>query len=306
MSVDGVYLLHGVRLPSGSFLSQLTDATPQANLSDIIGRASGYPDPLFVGTTGSSVDLPFTTPQLKTVLDACGAPFAASLTGGNTDLYFKAAADLGVREADATTIHQRFRMTRGIIYWSGITAEHRQVATLSGMIVPTFDGSNLPLVPAGSVALAGTPTAAEFYTLGPIAINTVPITGLKRVRVTLGQELIREGASGELYDTFCAVGERSFLVELESLKVGLWNSYGLTGAAVTGLTVYLRRLTPDGDLYADGASQHIALAATAGKVLPNNTTGGGNTSSNTTLRILLRAPNASTAALTVATTSTIT
>lgn len=306
MSVDGVYLLHGVQFPAGQFLSQLTDATPQANLSDLVGRASGHPDPLFIGTTASKVDQPFSTPQIKTVLDLCGATFAADLSAGNTDLYYKKAADLGVREADASLLHQRFRMARGMVYWTELRASHGEDAALSGTIVPTYDGVNLPLVPAGSVALAGTPAAAEFYTLGPCKINAASLSGLKSVRVALDQQLIREAAGGELFDTFCGIGDRLFLVELESLEVGLWNTYGLTGAAVTSLTVYLRRRDPDGGLYTDASLQHVKLTGTAGKVLPDSTSGAANDPSRTRLRVLLRAPSAAAAALTINTAIAIT
>lgn len=305
MSVSGVYLLHGINFPGGQFLSQLDDATPAANLDDLIGYASGHADPLFLATSRCKVDQSFTTTQIKTILDLMGAGGMVDLAAGNTDLYYKKALAQGVRELDASTVHVRMRAALACAYWNEISAAQDQNATLQGRVLPIYNGSVAPLVPAASVALAGTPTAAEFYTLGPVVINGSEVLGLKNVRVSLGMQAFEEGASGDLYTTFAGVKQRGQVVELESLEAGLWATMGLLGTAVTSLAVYLRRRDPDGGLYSNGSSQHIAITATKGKCVPATTSGGGNNPSQTKLRIPLRASSSSAAVLTVATTSTI-
>ncbi len=306
MSVDGVHLLHGVQFPGGVFLSQLTDATPQANLTDVIGFAAGQADPQFVGTRESKFDQPFTSTQVKTVLDLCGEQYAANLSAGNTDLFYKKAKNLGVREDAASTVHLRMRMASGLVYWTDLAASQGQDATVSGRILPLFNGSNPPMVPAGGVALAGTPSAAEWYTLGPVFVNATKIAGLQSMGLALNLQAFELNASGEIFPTFCGVARRQPVLTLSSLKADLWGVYGLLGAAITSWAVYLRRHDPDGGIYADNQAQHIAISGSTGKVLPNNTSGGGaEAPSQTTLRVLLRAPNATSPPLTITTATTI-
>ncbi len=306
MSVDGVHLLHGVNFPSGAFLAQLTDATPQANLTDVIGFAAGQADPQFVGTRESKFDQPFTTPQLKTILDLCGAQFAADLSSGNTDLYYKKAKNLGVRESAASTVHLRMRMASGVAYWTELSASQGQDATISGRILPLFNGSNPPMVPAGSVALVGTPTAAEWYTLGPVYINGTQIGGLQSMSLPLNLQAFELGASGDVYSTFCGVARRQPMLNLTSLKTDLWATYGLLGTALSSWAVYLRRHDPDGGIYANNQNQHIAITGTTGKIVPSSTSGGGGeTPAQTTHRVLLRSPNATDPPLAIATATTI-
>jgi hypothetical protein len=306
MSVDGVHLLHGVNFPSGAFLAQLTDATPQANLTDVIGFAAGQPDPQFVGTRMSKFDQPFTSTQLKTVLDLCGAQFAADLSAGNTDFYYKKAKNLGVRESPAGTLHLRLRMASGVAYWTDLSASHGQDATITGRILPLYNGSNPPMVPAGGVALAGTPIAAEWYTLGPVYINSTPIAGLQSVGLSLNLQAFELGSDGDIYSTFCGVARRQPVLNLTSLKADLWSSYGLLGAALTSWAVYFRRHDPDGGIYANNQNQHIAITGTTGKIVPNSTSGGsGDAPSQTSLRALLRSANAVDPPFTIATATTI-
>ena len=298
MGVGNLSFLHGIAFSGGGFLSEVTDLTPATNLDELIGYASGYPDPLFVANRMVKPDVRFSTPQLKTILDLCGSTFIADLSGGNTDLYYKLATNLGVRVADATTSHNRIRMATGAMYWEEIGAVHGQDATMTARIVPIYNGTNNPFVPAGSLALAGTPAAASFYTLGPVAINAATLNGVKSWRLNLGLQVLEESSGGDVYTTFCGIGQRAPVLEITSLEVGAWASYGLNGTAVSSLAFSLRKKSADGGNIADGTTGHIVFSASYGKIDVINTSGSGNTPATTTLRIPLRAPDSSTATLT--------
>jgi len=41
MGVASLYYLHGILLPSGALISELTDTTPAANTEELDGYASG-------------------------------------------------------------------------------------------------------------------------------------------------------------------------------------------------------------------------------------------------------------------------
>jgi len=299
-------MLHGIMFPGGQFLSQLSDAVPSPNVVDLIGRATGHPDPLFIANREEKVDQKFTTTQIKTMLDLCGATFFADLSAGNTDLQYKAGANLGVRQAAASTVHQRLRMTTGAVYWDGLSVEHQQDAVMNGRIVPIFDGTHSPLIPAGGVALTGTPTAGEFFTLGPVEINGSELAGVKSWKLDLGNVIIEESATGDIYITYCGLGERQPSLEVMSLEAGAWNTFGLDGLALSSLVFFLRRKAADGNNVANATATHTSFTATSGKVNLINSSGGGNTPVVTGIRIPLRASSSSAAILAINTATAIT
>jgi hypothetical protein len=305
MSVSTVQVLHGILFPGAQFLSELTDTTPAANIDMLVGKAAGHPDPLFLANQGVKPDVRFNTPQLKTILDLCSTAFVADLSGGNTDLFYKQVTNLGVRLAAATTSHLRFRMASSVLYWTSIGAQHQQIASLAGRIVPIYNGTNAPIVPAGSLALSGTPAAAEYYTLGPVVINTVTLPGVQSWTLDLGIRVMEVSSDGDVYTTFCAIQEREPVLEVTSLETGAWATYGLDGTAVSALVFYLRKKAADGGNVANGTTGHMSFTAGGGKIMLGSTSAGGNEPAGTTLRIPLRAADSSGATVTINTNTTI-
>lgn len=306
MSIAQLHYLHGVLFPGAQFLSQLGSAAPATNLDELIAYGSGHPDPLFVGTKGGKPDIPISSTQLKTLLDLCGSSFIADLSAGNTDLFYKKAADLGVRQLAASTVHTRIRMSQGAFYWDTITAEHQGEAELSGRIVPTWDGTNAILIPAGSIALSGTPTAAEQYTLGPVKLNGSFIPGIARWSLGLQTRTKEAGDGGEDAITFFGIEQRQPVLEVMSDDIDAWVNYGISGLALTSLVFYLRAKTLDGVNVANGTPSHISFTATNGKVCVANSSGGGNNTARQSLKIYLRASSASANVLAINTATTIT
>lgn len=296
MGVSNLWFLHGVMLPSATFLSELTDLSPTSGIDELVGRASGHPDPLFLAARKIAPGIAFDSPNVAAVLTACGASFVADLSGGNTDLYYKLGANLGVRTADASAVHQRMRMATGMMCWEEINAQHQADATIKSRIIPTYNGSVAPIVPAGSTALAGTAAAGAFYTLGPVLINGTELNGVDSVRISLGAQIMELSSGGDVYMTFAGIAQREPVVEITSLEAGAWVTFGLIGTALngtTGLVVYLRKKTADGNNATTGC---ISFTALYGRVEVTQTAGSANTPAKTTLRIPLRA-NVSTAAV---------
>jgi len=297
MGVSNLWFLHGVLLPSATFLSELTDLSPTSGIDELVGRASGHPDPLFLAARKINPGIAFESPSVAQVLTACGATFAADLSGGNTDLHYKKGANLGVRLADATAGHQRFRMASGMMFWEEISATHQQDAVIRARIIPTYNGSVAPIVPAGGLALAGTAAAGSFYTLGPIFINGTELNGIESMRLTLGAQVMELSSGGDVYTTFAGIGQREPVLEITSLETGAWVTYGLNGTALngsSGVVAYLRTKTADGTNAVTGC---ISLTALYGRVEVSQTAGSGNGPAKTTLRIPLRANSAAAAVL---------
>jgi len=308
MSVFTIHILHGIQTPA-QFYSQVEEATPAPAAQHFLGQGAGLYQPLFRGIRGLKPEVPFRTTQLATLLTEAGI-FGADLSAGNTDLYYRKATNLGTRVALATATHTRLRMAKAMLYWRRITARHNAESSADAHLLALYDGSNAPLDPVGSVACAGTPTAAEFFSLGPVVINQTPIAGITEADIDLGIELIQAGSASEPYDTFVGIRSINPVITLRGLSLEAWTSVGLVGTALTSLSVYLRRANSDASggapYVADAVASHIKFTATNGLIAVQNTQGGGHSEATTGLQLHLRAASASTNALAVTVGSTIT
>lgn len=311
MSVASLYVLHGLTLPTGEHLVQLTEHQNNPTVEQMTAMGAGHPHPQFVSTVSVKPEISFTTTQLKTLLDktkAAAAGATAKLTGGTgTDLYYKRVDPLGLRVANATAQHRRYRGTLGILAINTLTAEHRGTAEAQCQLVLAFDGNNPPIVPTGSVALAGTSAAAEQYTLGPAFIDGAPIPSLQRMSWSAQPQWFREGSNSEVYDSFVAAQTLDALFTFQSLEAAVWDAIGLTGSGLgeDGLEVYLRRKDPDGFYFGDDEAEHIKISATHGHVVLGPSSGGGINRLAHELRVQAIEPPAGGSAITIDTASTI-
>lgn len=308
MSLSTRKYLSQIVLGTGGVVSELQDATPDPHIDYLVGRAAGYPEPIFIGAHKIKPDIVFQSMQLKTLLDACNtggaAPLGADLSAANTDLFYQDAPNKGSRSAVASLLHQRFRLAKAMLYWTQITAQDGQEAQISARLKPIWDGTNVPLVAAGTLAITGTPIGAERYTLGPVKIDGTTLTGITQVQVESGIQLDEATSDGELYDSFCGIEQTAPSILLTGNTIEWWNTYGLLAAIATGVTVYFRQKNSTGNWPdVNVPSKHISITGAAGSVAPDRTNG---IKSQTTLRITLAAPSFVAPSLTVNTASDVT
>lgn len=305
MAISTSHVLHGVNLGGSTFISQIQSGRPATNVQRLVAESAGLPYPLFTATMGVNPAFTLEATQLKSLLDLTGAVTGiADLSGGNTDLYFKKVTDLGRRLADATAGHMRFRMSQAFYALDRITAGHNSEAVASGRVGTTYDGSNNPLVPAGSTALAGTPVGATHWLAGPVALNTVQLPGVADITIDFGRQVMEMGADGELYNTFAACMFYAPVVTIRSYE-HCWATYGLNGTALTAMSLYLRKVGTTGRV-ADATAEHIKFTSSTGVIHVEESTGGGNEPSMTTVTVQLVSSSASTEPITVDTASAIT
>lgn len=303
MAVSTVYALHGI-LNSSTFLSQINNARPTTGIQLMSSMPSGLPFPLFVATQNANPFIPFEIEQIKTVLDLSGALSSiVDLSGGNTDLFFKKIAAQGRRVPDATAEHLRFRMSKAWLGLDSITAGDRSLAVASCRLGTTYDGTNNPLVPAGSTALSGTPTSAEHFVAGPVKLNTVTLPGVQEITIDFGKQYMELGGDGELYNTFAALQSYSPTITIRCLEHS-WATYGLNGTVLTAMSVWLRKVGPNGRV-ANATEEHILFTASTGLVTVEESSGGTNEPSMTTVRVSLVGTNSTTEPIAVDTTAAI-
>lgn len=305
MSVSTVYVVHGIMLPSSAFLCQLEEGSISAGSIPSTQYASGHPQPLALHVAGIRPGFRGSLKQLATLFTATGV-FGYDSSAGNTDFYLKKAADLAVRVADATTEHLRYRATQGLLTWSNISVAQDGDAIAQIAYLPTYDGTNAPLVPAGSVALAGTPTAAEVYTLGPVKFNSSAIEGVEGWSLDLGQRLYGQASDGDPYLSFAGVQEIEPVLTIRGINAVNQLTYGLAGTAISSSwSVSLRRRAADGGHVANGTSSHIVISGGAGIIEPLENSGSGNQAVQNQLRVRLRATAAGSNALGISIGTTI-
>lgn len=305
MAISTVHVLHGIA-NGASFISQITNARPMTDLQTLVAQSAGLPFPLFTAVLGINPAIPFDTTQVKTILDTSGALASiADLSAANTDLYFKQVSDRGRRVADATTDHIRLRMSQAFLVLDRITASNQGEASASCRIGTTYDGSNNPLVPAGSVALSGTPTSAEHFVAGPVTLNGVQLPGVADITIEFNRQVLEASSDGEIYNTFAACMYYAPVVTIRGYQTA-WATYGLNGTALSAMAVYLRKVAANGTRVADGTAQHIGFSASSGLITIDESSGGNNEPAMTTVRVTLASANATSEPISVSTATAIT
>lgn len=297
MTVSSVDLLHGISNGS-TFISQFTSQEVTPGMEVMVASAAGMPYPQFAGTLSVRAEMRFTTPQIKSVLDLVGVSGVYDLSGGNTDLFMKVASDQGVRTASASTAHHRFRAAQGFLVLERITAGHRSEAQAQCRIICAYDGTNSPLVYAGSQALSGTPTSDEHFLLGPQYLNGSAVAGPQNLDLDLGQSILQTGSDGELYDTFNCLLQQTPTFTLTALNTGYWATAGLTGLDLSSASIYFRKMSRTGRV-ADATAEHIKLAFTDGEIYVGSTSGDGMSPNQTTIMVRPIAASATGSPLTI-------
>lgn len=301
------YFPHGILLPNATFISELTDTTPATNSEELVGYAAGHVHPLFRGIRNQQPDLSFDCPAVGQVLAAIiagGNRYCLDLSAGNTDIGYRQGQNLGMRYGPGESYHEILRMTRGFMFWNTIGAQQDQEASIGSRIIATYDGTNAPVAQVGTGALSGTPAAVQWYTLGPVQVNGVAVAGLQEWSLESGDDVSQKGDQGAVWRTYASVRQLNQVLTLKA-EGKPWGNYGLTGAAITSLTWYLRAKAVDGANAADGTPSHIKFVATNGLVMPEDVSGGED-SAVSSLRIGLRAANGSSDVLAITVGSAIT
>lgn len=293
------YYLHGILLPGAVWIGALIDTTPAANVTFLDAFASGSAVvPSFRGGQGAAPDITFTTPQLKTVFDQCGM-WGKDCSASQCDLYYRKAKLVDTRETIGSSEHLMLRAKRCLFHWTGIQAQQGQPATAACRIIPTFDGTNAPLVGTGSQTIAANLLSEQHYTMGPVKLNGSWIDGVQGWNLDLGVQLNEKTSDGMTYPTFVGIRQHNPVLTVTTPDADFWASPGVAGAAVTALLAYLRKKDDDatGNL-ADNTANHIQFSNAenpAGLASVENSSGGIDDEASLDLRIALRISTANTA-----------
>lgn len=299
MSLSTVKVLHGITTPT-NFYSVLESASPMAQIEVSAETPAGHTQPLFTAIRSVRPAFEFVTKQVANAMSEFGI-LGVDLSA-NCDFYYRNAANLGTRVADASTAHSRIRAAQAHGVLQSITARHDADATASCRVVATYDGTNLPLVPVDNAALTGiTPAVAGLFTLGPVSINGATLDGVDEMTLSLNPTIEELASDGEPYVTFSHVATIAPELRIVSYT-NTWATFGLNGTALTSFEGFLRAKSADGINVANGTNSHASITAAGGGIITvERTEASASNAGRTTLRIPLRAANAAGNAVTFAT-----
>lgn len=297
MAVATAHVLHGIQSSSPSaFISQISNARASTGIDVLVAKAAGFPEPLFTGNQHQEPGITFDSTQISTILGITGITIG-SLVAGNTDLFFKKMTYMASRVANATASHTRLRMAEAFLVCNRISAGHRQEAVAQCRIGAIWDGTNEPLVPAGSTALSGTSTSAEHFFAGPVFANGTQINGIQDIEIDFGRTLIEAGGESELYNTFVAEEGIAPVITIRTLDLP-WTTFGLNGTALSSLSVYLRKQGTTTKVAA-ATTEHIKFSATSGLIVLEESEAGDNDPQIATVKFVLKAESASASSITL-------
>ena len=300
-----------IQLPGPAYISQITNQTINMNVTEETGYGSANVHPLFSAVLNQVPTIDFTTTQIAAVL--ASVPFVGAGISASTAFYWALAAGTA-KDARANSTHFKNTMTLGYIQWDTISLQHNSVGTVDAKITVAYDGTNEPLVPAGSQTLPSNVTDAERFDVGPVYVNGSQLGAdtIKSVTIASGIELDIEGGDGNVWPTQIALRLTKPVITVVTTEVLPLVTTGVDGIALngtTGIVAYGRKLTLNQaggvSRVANATLQHLSFTGLNGHYWVETQSADGNTPAQTTIKAVLTAPNDSTDPLTTATNATI-
>jgi hypothetical protein len=283
--IDNTYTLGMIQLNvnlSAEEFVQVRDARINNAPMILQDHAAGHPDPLFITQMGAKPDITCKTTQVWLMLNSMinlssqiiQANPVQSADDNTVDLFFRRMGFASTRDPDASTVHARFRLTHGIMYWTGLRASFQQLAELDIRIKPlSTDGVTSPLVYTGNNAYNAPNTYQEAYTLGKIKLGSTVIDGNLEVSIDPSVQLEELGSDMDLFDTFAAISERSQpKITIRGVHIDWWEDYA-PNAASGALTIWLRKKVKDAHHLAEGTAEHIKIFSAYGVLVAESIAG---------------------------------
>lgn len=280
MAVGEVFTVGLIKLNGASpvTIGQVENVRPSPGLRDLILRGAGQVDMTFVALDDARPTIAFSSPMIKTILDATGVQGTAINSGAtytSVDLYLQQYDEGAKRKAGAN--HLKMSVNEAVLQPRTLRATQGGPAMIDMVLVISYDGTNAPITFTASQSLPSAAAASEAFTLGPVSLSGVAQTGLQGWTMDFGLTEIVLAGEGEEYPTFVATDIADPRATVMCSKASYLATLGLAGAAVSGsdCIFYLRK-------YAEGAARvgaatagHIKLTIDEGRVEPADMTWGG-------------------------------
>ena len=282
MAVTAAHVLYAVQLDTilgaALLLDGISSYSLAAGIRESLLNGDGSFRPKWTAVQQQAPTVEFTTTRIANALAGIGVNGAiidADLIGADgLKMFFQKVTEGGTR-AGATS-HEKLTVKEGLIYPATLNATNDSDANIVYRAAITYDGTNDPIVFAGSQSLEGTPTIDEGFVCGPVTINGTTINGIQSITVDFGVTVKALFGDGQVWPTLVYVAQVRPKITVRTLDVSaLRATLTLDGVAqsVTDSAVYLRKMAEGGTRVADATAQHIKFSIDDGMILPRTVRG---------------------------------
>lgn len=265
MALQRVYYPTAIRLPSPD-ITHISDMSPARNYSVVTERTSGLPTPCFVGVENADPDLPFTTRQLKTVIDVCTSKYLCrDLSPGTVDVWYRGGKAMDIREDASSAAHIVGRIANAaMLCWSSLRVNTGSVAELSCRIVTARRGVSDPMVWLGSQALPAVSGCSRIYSMGPCYLNGVLMNGVTGWTLATNPIMEPVRSDGAKTNTYQGIRDYHPVATLSSNNLDEIAAAAFGGDAFSTLELYLQHMVSTNMFAAPNSGTHIKVTLTGG------------------------------------------
>ena len=227
----------------------------------------------------------FSTLSIAAALTLTSGASVASLADMSGGLSFYAQKHEDGAARGSGSVHRKFTFAKGLLVPQTLSCQHQGDASLSFSVPATSsDGTTCPLVITDSSALAAIANNEERFTLGPIDVAGVTLTGVRSLQINFGIEITVDGADSDLYPTHASAKMIAPVITLSGVDAEWVKAanipIGGTPATHANTAIYLRKRADGGTFVADATEEHVEITA-AGYVVARNIFQGSGTDDGT-------------------------
>jgi hypothetical protein len=262
--ISELHVLYGVKIDStviGGILAQNIGLKTELRKD----AADGSPIATHLAIASQEASAGFDTRAIVAALTACGA-MGVSIASLTAKLTFYAQKVLAGGTRTSGSAHRSYAINAGVLFPTKLSIQHGQDAVLSYAVIPTWNGTNNPIVLAETVSLPTGASETERFSLGPVTVGAVVYDQLSGVDIDFGAQVKAESADGEYWSRFAWIESYAPRIVLRGRKVTWFKDTAgipMLGAVHThaNTTIFLRKRAAGGTFVADATAQHVKFTA---------------------------------------------
>ena len=261
------YTLHAASLASPAIqIGQIQDSDVSPNVAEMLQRGDSQIDATAVAIDSIDPSISFTSTMVATLIANLGISGVPISSATGFVGYLKKRSPGATYTSGST--HTSLTVKKGVIVPVSLTASLSSAA-MSVVVHTSYDGTNLPIVKADSVALpAISPLTKEMYVCGPAAIEGTAVGGVQSITINFGLSVNGRRGDGKAFFEEVFIDARNPSVSIRTINAGLFGATALPldGKAIAlGTTKFwLTKCAEGATRVANATEEHISFVINKG------------------------------------------